>query len=80
MQVAERIRQTLRTLAVKLPDGQQVPTPTVSQGIAMFCEAPEAEKLIDLADHRLYVAKARGRDQVEPGEAHWDLFKAQEAA
>jgi hypothetical protein len=46
----------------------------------MFCEAPEAEKLIDLADQRLYTAKARGRDQVEPGETHWDQFKAQEAA
>jgi diguanylate cyclase (GGDEF)-like protein len=74
MQVAERIRLTLRMLAVKLSDGQQVPTPTVSQGIAMFWEAPEAEKLIDLADQRLYIAKARGRDQVEPGEAHWETF------
>ena len=72
MQVAERIRVTLRSLAVKLADGQLVPPPTVSQGIAMFSEAPEAEGLVDLADRRLYLAKARGRDQVEPGEAHWE--------
>jgi len=72
MQVAERIRVTLRSLAVKLADGQQVPPPTVSQGIAMFSEAPDAERLVDLADRRLYLAKERGRDQVEPGEAHWD--------
>jgi len=76
MQVAERIRLTLRSLAVKLPDGQQVPPPTVSQGIAMFCEAADAERLVDLADHRLYTAKARGRDQVEPGESHWEQLAA----
>jgi diguanylate cyclase (GGDEF)-like protein len=78
MQVAERIRLTLRSLTVKLPDGRQVPPPTVSQGIATFSEAPEAERLVDLADRRLYIAKARGRDQVEPGEAHWDQLKALE--
>ncbi len=80
IQVAERIRLTLRSLAVKLPDGQQVPPPTVSLGIAMFSEAPDAERLIDLADHRLYVAKARGRDQVEPCEAHWDQPNSLETA
>lgn len=72
MQVAERIRVTLRSLAVRLANGQRVSPPTVSQGIAMFSEAPDAERLVDLADRRLYVAKARGGDQVEPGEAHWD--------
>jgi len=74
MQVASRIRQTLRTLSVVTPDGRHVPVPTVSQGIAVFSEAPEAVKLVDLADQRLYIAKERGRDQVEPGESHWDYL------
>ena len=48
-------------------NGQAIPAPTVSQGIAIYPdEADEIFALIDLADQRLYVAKSRGRDQVEP--------------
>jgi len=32
-------------------------------------------KLIDLADQRLYVAKERGRNQIEPKLGNWDLYK-----
>jgi len=74
MQVAERIRQTLRTLAVIAPDGQRIQPPTVSQGIAMFCEVGEVIKLVDLADQRLYQAKERGRDQVEPDASYWETY------
>lgn len=28
--------------------------------------------LIDLADRRLYIAKERGRDQIEPDPDYWD--------
>lgn len=28
-------------------------------------------RLIDLADRRLYIAKERGRNQIEPAESHW---------
>jgi len=80
MQVAERIRQTLRTLQVVTPDGLQVPPPTVSQGIAMFSEVNAAEELIHLADRRLYIAKERGRDQVEPNSAYWDRPNVIEAS
>jgi diguanylate cyclase len=71
MQVAERIRLILRSLAITTQDGRSIPMPTVSQGIAIYAEASSGEKLVDLADQRLYQAKARGRDQIEPTAAYW---------
>ena len=65
--VAERIRHALTKLALCGRDGQPIPPPTVSQGIAVYpLEADQIDCLIDLTDQRLYVAKERGRDQVEP--------------
>ena len=65
--VAERIRQSLSQILLTGRQGQNIPAPTVSQGFAVFPdEANEIFALIDLADQRLYVAKERGRDQVEP--------------
>jgi len=67
MQVARRISETLATLRVEDREHKTVPVPTVSQGIAVFPgEADEVYRLIDLADRRLYVAKERGRNQIEP--------------
>ncbi len=66
-QVALRIRETLSGLAIQRPDQSPVAPPTVSQGIAVFpAEATDMVELIHLADRRLYVAKERGRDQIEP--------------
>ena len=65
--VAERIRQSLSKITLTGRQGQNIPAPTVSQGLAIFPEETnEIFALIDLADQRLYVAKERGRDQVEP--------------
>jgi diguanylate cyclase (GGDEF)-like protein len=70
--VADRIRQTMRDLKIPGRDGEEIPAPTVSQGIAVFpAERNEIYKLIDLADQRLYVAKERGRDQIEPNIQYW---------
>ncbi len=66
MQVAERIRETLATLKISNHKNIKIPVPTISMGIAVFpVEADEIIKLIDLADQRLYIAKGRGRDQIE---------------
>jgi diguanylate cyclase (GGDEF)-like protein len=67
IRVAERIRLTMASLEVEDRDQRTMPVPTVSQGIAVYpFEANEIYRLIDLADHRLYIAKSRGRNQVEP--------------
>ena len=66
-QVAERIRETMASLSIKWEDQTSIPCPTVSQGIAVFpAETAHVSKLIDLSDSRLYIAKKRGRDQIEP--------------
>ena len=73
MQVAQRIGLTMSGLRVEDMDHRTVPVPTVSQGIAVFpAEANEIYRLIDLADRRLYIAKQRGRNQIEPKSNHWE--------
>lgn len=72
LQVAERIRETLAELQISKEKQVVIPAPTVSQGIAVYPdEAQDIYSLIDLADRRLYQAKERGRDQIEPGHSHW---------
>lgn len=73
MRVALRLQETLRSLALRPQDEKTLPFPTISQGIAVFpAEADDSDKLIQLADRRLYIAKQRGRNQVEPGIEHWE--------
>src|SRR5262249_55182775 len=65
--IAERIRASMSKLLLRTLDQDTIPVPTISQGIAIFpFETNEAMTLIDLADKRLYVAKERGRNQIEP--------------
>jgi diguanylate cyclase (GGDEF)-like protein len=74
--VAERIQETVSSLSIRDRDGNELPFPTVSQGVAIFPdEASDVHKLIDLADQRLYVAKVRGRNQIEPKGEHWTRIK-----
>ena len=76
--VAQRIGETMASLQVVDRDQKTIPVPTVSQGIAVFPdEADEIYRLIDLADRRLYVAKERGRNQVEPELSHWEKIQAE---
>jgi diguanylate cyclase (GGDEF)-like protein len=66
-QIALRIRETISTLSVQNKDHKTIPVPTVSQGIAIYpSERNDIIELIDLADQRLYIAKERGRNQIEP--------------
>ena len=76
LQVAERIGQTMAALRIEDRDQKTIPVPTVSQGIALYpSEADEIYRLIDLADRRLYVAKVRGRNQIEPDARHWESLR-----
>lgn len=76
LRVAERIGRTMALLRVEDREQRTVPVPTVSQGIAVYpIEADEIYRLIDLADRRLYTAKERGRNQVEPDVSHWETFE-----
>jgi diguanylate cyclase (GGDEF)-like protein len=78
LQVAERVGQTMAQLRMEDRDQRTIPVPTVSQGIAIFpFEANEIYQLIDLADRRLYAAKARGRNQIEPPARHWEKIQNQ---
>ena len=64
--VAQRISASMRKVTIQGRDKVEIPSPTVSQGIAIYpTDAGDIYKLIDLADQRLYVAKQRGRDQIE---------------
>ena len=74
--VAQRIGETMASLQVMDRDQKAIPVPTVSQGIAVYpSEADEIYQLIDLADRRLYIAKERGRNQVEPELSHWEKIQ-----
>jgi len=76
MQVAERIGQTMAALRVEDRGQWSIPVPTVSQGIAIYPhEEDEIYHLIDLADRRLYIAKVRGRNQIEPEKNYWQTFQ-----
>jgi diguanylate cyclase (GGDEF)-like protein len=76
LQVAERIGETMAALKIENREQQMIPVPTVSQGIAIFpTEADEIYRLIDLADRRLYIAKERGRNQIEPDLSHWQTLQ-----
>jgi diguanylate cyclase (GGDEF)-like protein len=66
-QIALRVRDTMLTLTVRVENEKTIPVPTVSQGLALFPrEAGTIMELIHLADRRLYIAKERGRNQIEP--------------
>jgi diguanylate cyclase (GGDEF)-like protein len=63
--VAKRVRETLAAVDLRDKNGQPIPNPTVSQGIATFPNhAQNTDQLVDVADIALYQAKHLGRDQV----------------
>jgi len=76
-QVAKRIQKTMQELVLSHPKHKKIPAPTVSQGISVFPdEADEIDRFIYLADQRLYKAKNRGRNQIEPDPFHWDDIRS----
>jgi diguanylate cyclase (GGDEF)-like protein len=76
-QVAKRIQKTMQELVLSHPKHEEIPAPTVSQGISVFPdEGGEIDRFIYLADQRLYKAKERGRNQIEPDPSHWDRIQS----
>jgi diguanylate cyclase (GGDEF)-like protein len=72
-QVAMRIQKTMQDLVLNHPKHEEIPAPTVSQGVSVFPdEADGLDRFVYLADQRLYKAKERGRNQIEPDLSHWD--------
>lgn len=66
LEVAKRIQSSMRRFKLQISVQKTIPFPTVSQGIAVFPdETTDISKLIDIADDRLYIAKERGRNQIE---------------
>ncbi len=64
-QVAERIRETVSANVMKDMHNRSIPSPTVSQGIAMYPDdAGYLEELIDRADTALFSAKDLGRNRI----------------
>jgi diguanylate cyclase (GGDEF)-like protein len=75
--VAKRIQKTMQELILSHAKHEKIPAPTVSQGISVFPdETNELDRLIYLADQRLYKAKERGRNQIEPDPSHWEKMKS----
>jgi diguanylate cyclase (GGDEF)-like protein len=63
--IAERIRLTVARNDIKDRQGKSIPSPTVSQGVAIYPEdATDIEELIDKADSALFHAKDLGRNQI----------------
>ncbi|MEE2952078.1 MAG: PleD family two-component system response regulator [Pseudomonadota bacterium] len=63
---AERVRETISTCPVVLPDGQSLDV-TLSAGVAVFPDDGESPlTLMRRADEALYRAKHAGRNRVEP--------------
>ncbi len=66
-QVAERVQNSMQSMTLVDPKQVKIPAPTVSQGISVFPdEAVDISHFVYLADQRLYIAKERGRNQIEP--------------
>jgi diguanylate cyclase (GGDEF)-like protein len=63
LQLARRLRASIRKKSILLPDGKRVKV-TASFGVATAGELASAEELIVAADEALYEAKRAGKDRV----------------
>ena len=71
LQVAERIRTSIRSAAWKDPKtGSDIGNITASFGVAEIIDGETADHLVERADKKLYLAKKNGRNRVEIDTAH----------
>ena len=64
LRTAERIRSRVEKTKLKAANGEDIAL-SLSIGAAMFNGHPDYERLIQIADEALYIAKRRGRNRVE---------------
>lgn len=65
--VALRIRKALESIEILDREGNMIPPPSICQGIAEYqSNVDDYIHLVDTADQCLYVAKTRGRNEIEP--------------
>ncbi|MEY4580661.1 MAG: hypothetical protein RL701_5364 [Pseudomonadota bacterium] len=62
---AERQREAVRAAILKTRDGVQIPSATVSIGVAELQPGQDATRVVQTADSALYRAKHNGRNRVE---------------
>jgi diguanylate cyclase (GGDEF)-like protein len=62
---AERQREAVRATTLKMSDGTELPSVTVSIGLAELQAGQDATALVHVADVALYRAKNQGRNRVE---------------
>lgn len=73
--ITERIRQTVAQNIMRDMQNQPIPSPTVSQGIAMYPDdGTHSEELIGKADTALYRAKDLGRNHI----VEWTSMRSDE--
>lgn len=61
--LAERVRERIVSEPIALPNGEAIRT-TASIGIASLSTDTDQDNLLSRADEALYIAKAKGRNQV----------------
>lgn len=67
VRTAQKIRERLARIELQNNQGQSIPFPTISQGIAAYPQhAQNPNQLVDVADAALYSSKNAGRDQLTP--------------
>lgn len=67
--VAERLRAGIATTVISAEQGMELPSVTVSIGIAPWRQGDTLETMLEAADKALYRAKEKGRNRVETRDA-----------